>query len=80
MLPSAPPHLRRDIDYAPGYDSRVRHGGQRRIVEDLARHYDLKLITDWPMPALGVDCFVLEAPSPRGHRAGLSTRSRAMRV
>jgi subtilisin family serine protease len=63
MLRAPPPHFRPDIDYAPGYDSRVRHGGQRRIVEDLARHYDLKLITDWPMPALGVDCFVLEAPS-----------------
>ena len=63
MLRAPPPHFRPDIDYAPGYDARVRHAGQRRIVDDLARQYDLKLVTDWPMPALGVDCFVLEAPS-----------------
>jgi subtilisin family serine protease len=66
MLRAPPPHFRPYIDDAPGYDARVPHGGQRRIAEDLARHYDLRLVTDWPMPALGVDCFVLEA---RGREA-----------
>ena len=63
MLRTPPPHFRPDLDYASRYDARVRHGSQRRIAEDLARNFELKLVTDWPMPALGLDCFVLEAPS-----------------
>ena len=63
MLRAPPPHFRPYIDDTPSYDARVPQGGQRRIAEDLAQRYDLKLVTDWPMPALGVDCFVLEAPS-----------------
>jgi len=60
MLRAPPPHFRPDIDYAPGYDGHVTRGAPRRIVEDLAHRLDLKVVTDWSMPALGVDCFVLE--------------------
>jgi hypothetical protein len=63
MLRVPSPHFRPDIDYAPGYDPQLTHGGQWRIAEDVANRYDLKLVTEWPMPALGVDCFVLEAAS-----------------
>jgi subtilisin family serine protease len=66
MLRSTPPHFRPYMDYTPGYDARVPHGAQWRIAEDLAQQFALKLVTDWPMPALGVDCFVLEAPSREG--------------
>jgi subtilisin family serine protease len=65
MLRAPPPHFRPYFDVASGYDARVPNGGQRRIAEDLAQHFDLKLVTDWPMPALGVDCFVLEAADSR---------------
>jgi subtilisin family serine protease len=61
MLRAAPPHYRPDADYAPAYGARATGSGERRIAEDIAQRYALKLVTAWPMPALGLDCFVLEA-------------------
>jgi subtilisin family serine protease len=63
MLRVPPPHFRPYSDVAPGYEAGTPRGGQRRIAEEIAQHYDVKLVNDWPMPALGVDCFVLEAPN-----------------
>ena len=63
MLRVAPPHFRPDVDYAGGYDSRVGRDARRRIAEGLANQYELRIIDDWPMPALGVDCFVMETQS-----------------
>jgi subtilisin family serine protease len=60
MLGLAPPHFRPDAGYAESYDSRFGREGRRRVAEQLANAYMLKLIADWPMPALGVDCFVME--------------------
>ncbi len=61
MLRLAPPHFRPDVDYAGGYDSRVGRDARRRIADALAERYDLRIVDDWPMPALGVDCFVMSA-------------------
>ena len=62
MLRSAPPHFRPDVDYAGSYDSRIGRDARRRIAERLADQYQLRLVNDWPMPALGVDCFVMQVP------------------
>lgn len=62
MLRVAPPHFRPDVDYAGGYDSRLGRDARRRIAGELAQKYELTVINDWPMPALGVDCFVMQAP------------------
>jgi hypothetical protein len=61
MLRSAPPHFRPDTDYSGGYDTRVGREARRRIAEALARQYGLTILDSWPMPTLGVDCFVMEA-------------------
>jgi subtilisin family serine protease len=61
MLRLAPPHFRPDVDYTGSYDSRVGRDARRRIAEGLADKYGLSIIDDWPMPALGVDCFVMKA-------------------
>jgi hypothetical protein len=63
MLRAVPPHFRPDINYVQGYEARIRQGAQRRIAEDLAQRHALKVVTAWPMPALGIDCFVMEAQS-----------------
>ena len=31
-----------------------------RIAKGLASQYELTIVDGWPMPALGVDCFVME--------------------
>src|SRR5947207_6144081 len=61
MLRTAPPHFRPDVSYAGTYDSRIGRDARRRIAEGLAIRYRLSIVTNWPMPALGVDCFVMAA-------------------
>lgn len=63
MLRLAPPHFRPDIDYGGSYDARVGGSARRRIAEAIASQYNLTITNDWPMPALGVDCFVMQAAS-----------------
>ena len=57
-LPSA--HYRPDAAYGGGYNG-AGHVSRRRLASALAREHALTLREDWPMPALGVDCFVLVA-------------------
>jgi subtilisin family serine protease len=61
MLRLPAPHFRPDVSYTGSYDGRVGRDARRQIAEGLATQYGLKVIDGWPMPALGVDCFVLEA-------------------
>ena len=61
MLRSAPPHFRPDLTYSGTYDARAGRDARRRIAEALAAQYDLRIVENWPMPALGVDCFVMAA-------------------
>jgi subtilisin family serine protease len=63
MLRSVPPHVRPDMSYAGSYDASVGRAAQRRLAERLASRYALEVVDGWPMPALGVDCFVMEARS-----------------
>jgi len=63
MLRLAPPHFRPDVDYGGNYDARVGGSARRRIAEAIASQYSLRITNDWPMPALGVDCFVMQAAS-----------------
>lgn len=62
MLHAAPAHYRPDSNYVGGYRTSPSREARRRIARALAREHDLRLRTDWPMPALGLDCFVLDAP------------------
>ncbi len=61
MLHLASPHFRPDVNYNGSYDARVGGDARRRVAEALAGKYGLRVIDDWPMPVLGVDCFVMEA-------------------
>jgi hypothetical protein len=57
------PHFRPDADYTGGYASRSNQRALKRAAEKLAGEYGLTVESTWPIPALGVDCFVLEIPS-----------------
>ena len=40
------------------YNSRTVPAGQLATVENLAQEYDFRILSDWPMPAIGVRCFL----------------------
>ncbi len=63
MIPTPPAHFRPDSGYAGDYQNAPGHAARRRIARQLAREHDALLLDDWPMPALNVDCYVLQAAS-----------------
>jgi hypothetical protein len=63
-----------DYRNAPGREARAR------IVRGLAADHHLALRTDWPMPALGVDCFVLEARDEQAAMEAIDVLARDPRV
>ena len=62
MLHLPAPHYRPDASYAGAYADASGHGARRRIARDLARRHGLTLLSDWPMPELGIDCYVMQVP------------------
>jgi hypothetical protein len=63
MLRTPLPHFRPESTYSGRYADDAGHRARRRIAEAIAHANDLKLVSDWPMPTLRVDCFVMEARS-----------------
>ncbi|MGN6324277.1 MAG: S8 family peptidase [Dyella sp.] len=59
MLRAAPPHLHAADGYAAAYVASPDETARMHVARELARQYGLQLIDNWPMPALGVDCFVM---------------------
>jgi subtilisin family serine protease len=58
-----PEHYRPDSAYSGGYADGSAHAARRRIASTLARQHGLTLATDWPLPLLDVDCYVLNVPA-----------------
>lgn len=65
LLNLPPPHFRPDGNYTAGYADAAGSATRRRLATALARSNGLSLATDWPMPILGLDCYVMDVPPPR---------------
>lgn len=66
MVRLAPEHYRPGSDHVGGgYGDDVAQAGRRRIAARIARTHGLRLVESWPMPLLGVDCFVMAVPGGR---------------
>ena len=61
MLRMPPPHFRPDSNYGAAYTLWLGREGRQRVAEAIATQYGLRVLDSWPMPALGVDCFAMEA-------------------
>jgi len=60
MVRMPAPHFRPGANYAGSYDVTFGREARRRTAADLARKHHLKMVTDWPMPSLGIECYVME--------------------
>jgi subtilisin family serine protease len=56
-LPAA--HYRPDASYGGRYIDDSGRAARHRRAEALARQHELTLVDDWPMPVLGLDCYVM---------------------
>jgi hypothetical protein len=63
MLKLPPPHYRSDGAYGAGYGDSAGLTARRRVARALAEENGLRLEDDWPMPMLGVHCFVMTLPA-----------------
>jgi subtilisin family serine protease len=68
-------HLQPRANYAGGYGDQAGRAARRRVAQRLARQHGLVLLDDWPMPMLGVDCFIMEAPQGRSAAQAAETLS-----
>jgi subtilisin family serine protease len=64
LLNMPAPHFRPDGFYSGGYARTAGRAARRRTAATLARSHGLRMATDWPMPALGLDCYVMDVPAP----------------
>ncbi|MBO9647769.1 MAG: S8 family serine peptidase [Variovorax sp.] len=62
LLRLPPEHYRPENAYSGGYGDGPAHGARRRMAAALARDHGLTLVTDWALPLLSVDCFVMIVP------------------
>lgn len=60
MLRLPPKHYRPDAAYGGNYMSDSGSAARRRLAAALAAEHGLRLQDSWAMPAIGVDCFVME--------------------
>ena len=65
MLKLPPEHFRPDVAYSGGYGADMGRASRRALASRLAREHGLVMVTDWPMPLLGVDCYVMKIPPGR---------------
>ena len=75
LLRLPPAHFRPDADYGDGYGDAMTRAARKRVALALAHRHGLGLLGDWPMPLVGVDCFIMTVPddrSPADEAASLS--------
>ncbi len=65
MLRLAPPHFRAGSGYGGGYGEDGSAAGRRRIAAAVAKRNGLQLTGNWPMPMIGIDCFIMAVPEGR---------------
>ena len=65
MLRLPPEHARAGGVSGDAYDEGAGRAARRRLATRLARDRGLKVESDWPLPTLGVDCFVMVVPRAR---------------
>jgi hypothetical protein len=65
MLRMAPPHFRPGASYGGSYGDGEGRSARWRIAHRAAEAQGASIVNEWPMPMLGVDCFVMAVPSNR---------------
>jgi subtilisin family serine protease len=80
MLHMPSPHFRPGSNYSGRYVDDPGHSARLRVAKDIAQAHNLTLVSDWPMPALGVDCYVMEAATVDALSHSLDMLSHDLRV
>jgi len=71
MVRQPPDHYRLQGAYGGGYGDELGQSARQRLARRIARDYGLTLVDDWPMPLMGLDCFVMAVPDGRTTAAAI---------
>jgi hypothetical protein len=63
LLRLPPDHFHPGGNYADSYGDGAGATARRRVAQKIADAHGLTLVTSWPIPVAGVDCFVMTVPS-----------------
>ncbi|MDB5675132.1 MAG: hypothetical protein JWM65_2114, partial [Sphingomonas bacterium] len=76
MLRLAPSHVRPNSSYGGDYGDSMSRAARRRTALRIARREGLELVDGWPMPLVGVDCFVMRVPASMSVEAAIARVSK----
>lgn len=81
LLRMPPGHARPGVAAGGGYGDEAGQTARRRVALRLASAHGLELVGGWPMPLLGVDCYIMNVPAGRSTAevARLLARERAVK-
>jgi hypothetical protein len=65
MLRMPPQHYTPDGAYGGGYTADSASAARRRVAQELAAAHGLRMRDNWAMPAIGIDCFLMEETDDR---------------
>jgi len=65
MVRHPPDHFRPNSSYGGAYGDQISQSERENLARRIARQYGLALVENWPMPMIGVDCFVMSVPDGR---------------
>ena len=68
LLRMPPHHFQPGADYSDGYGDAQGSVARQRMAARLAEKHRLTPVDEWPMPLLGLDCFIMAAPAGQSAR------------
>lgn len=80
LLQAPPEHYRSGTAYGGSYGQGIGRAERRHVAEALAHDYTLHIVYDWPMPLVGVDCYVMEVPADADTASVLAALAHDKRV
>jgi subtilisin family serine protease len=69
MVKHPPDHFRPNGAYVGGYGDDLVRSARSRLARSIARAHGLAFVDGWPMPMIGVDCFIMAVPDGRSTEA-----------
>jgi hypothetical protein len=83
MVRHPPDHFRPGGSYGgggSGYGDDLARSARERLARGIARDHRLTFVDGWPMPMIGVDCFIMAVPDGRSTSAAAAELSRDSKV
>lgn len=75
MVRHPPDHFRPGGNYGGGYGDALAQSERERLARQIAGRHRLTLVDQWPMPMIGMDCFVMAVPDGRSSAAAVEELS-----